>query len=113
MNIEEYKFGRIVIDGQAYTDDIIIIGDTVYPEWWRKKGHELQTEDIAKIIEAEPDALVVGKGYYGRMTVRESARAAVEKLGCELIAKKTREATQIYNDLNNKDNVAAALHLSC
>jgi hypothetical protein len=113
MQIEDYEFGRIVIDGQVYTDDIIIIGDTIYSNWWRKKGHELQSEDISRIIEAEPGVLVVGNGYYGRMTVRESAGEAVERIGCELIVKKTGDATQTYNELDDKDGVAAAFHLSC
>jgi hypothetical protein len=39
--IDSYKFGRIVIDGQAYSRDVIILPDRVIRDWWRDSGHIL------------------------------------------------------------------------
>ncbi|TFF92944.1 hypothetical protein EU546_06890 [Candidatus Thorarchaeota archaeon] len=113
MRIEDYEFGRIVIDGKVYTDDVILIGDTVHPDWWRKRGHELQPVDLKEVFNASVDLLIVGTGYYGRMSVPDSTREAIEEEGLNLIVEKTGDATQIYNEQQSKDGVAAALHLSC
>ena len=43
MRIDRYAFGNIVIDGKAYTKDVIIFPDRVYSPWWRKDGHFLIT----------------------------------------------------------------------
>lgn len=40
--MEKYEFGRIVIDGKTYTDDIRIIDGKVLPKWWKTEGHFLE-----------------------------------------------------------------------
>lgn len=35
--INSYDFGRIVVDGKAYTSDVIIFPDRVNSYWWRKE----------------------------------------------------------------------------
>ncbi len=113
MFIGDYEFGRIIINGKAYTNDVIIVGDTVHANWWRKSGHELHMDDLSEITEAEPDVLVVGTGYHGRMRVLESTKKGLEHIGCELVVQKTNEAVETYNEHESKRKVAAALHLSC
>ncbi|HIQ22802.1 MAG TPA: hypothetical protein EYH34_16375, partial [Planctomycetes bacterium] len=67
--IDSYEFGRIVIDGQTFTSDVIIFPDRVDANWWRKEGHRLQLADLEGIWEAQPELLVVGTGATGRMEV--------------------------------------------
>ena len=49
--IESYRFGHIVIDGQSYTRDVILLADRVIPNWWRKEGHALYPEDLAAVAD--------------------------------------------------------------
>ena len=44
--IESYRFGQIVIDGESYSNDVIIFPDHVKQNWRRNSGHNLVTDDL-------------------------------------------------------------------
>ena len=58
--IDSYRFGEIVIDGRRHSKDVIIYPDRVRGHWWRKEGHFLALEDLAEVLQAPPEVLVVG-----------------------------------------------------
>jgi hypothetical protein len=111
--IESYRFGQIVVDGQSYDQDLIILPDRVLGGWWRQEGHSLHAGDLEAVLEARPDVLVVGRGAHGRMRVAPEAARALQAAGVELVAQPTEEACQTYNRLREQRTVAAALHLTC
>jgi hypothetical protein len=110
--IEEYSFGRIVISGKEYTKDIIIIGGKVYPNWFRKRGHFLEKEDLGPILEAEIRTLIIGIGYNSVMRVGEGVREYCREKGIKLIELGSREAVDKVNELMG-EGVAAGIHLTC
>lgn len=110
--IDEYEFGRIVIDGKEYTNDVIMVGENVYPEWWRERGHLLQKKDLGPILDAELDTLVVGTGHDGRMEVGEDVREYCRERGIRLIELKSGKAVKKYNSME-KSGAALAIHLTC
>ncbi len=110
--IDLYEFGKIVIDGKKYTNDVVIIGKNVHPEWWRERGHVLQKKDLGPILEAELDTLVVGTGHDGMMRVEEDVREYCKERGVELIELKSGEAVKKYNSMK-KRGLALAIHLTC
>ena len=112
-SIDDYRFGRIVVDEQSYGEDLIILPDRIIAHWWRQKGHTLLPEDLKEVLAAGPDLLVVGQGAYSRMTVAPEARLALEQAGIELIAQATGQACETYNRLRGQQAIAAALHLTC
>ena len=59
--IDSYEFGRIVIDGQEYTSDVIILPEGVRGNWWRQEGHVLKPGDLSTVLAAGPKALVIGQ----------------------------------------------------
>jgi hypothetical protein len=114
MKITNYRFGTIEIDGTPYRNDLIIASGKVIDNWWRKEGHKLQKEDIAAIIEEKPDVLVVGTGYFGRMTIPPETRHTLESHGIVLKAAKTGDAVEAFNKLQEEcTRAAAAFHLTC
>ena len=114
MHIDLYQFGQIVIDGTAYNSDIIILGDSVQPDWWRRQGHLLATEDLKTVITAKPSVLVVGCGASGLMKVPEQTRQVLQEHDIQLEALDTNKAVKRFNELSQSGvNVAAALHLTC
>ncbi len=114
MKIDSYSFGRIVIDGHAYTSDVIIYRDRVDASWWRKEGHRLQPEDIADALDEHPGILIIGTGHDGVMAVPKEVRAYIESRGIEARIEKTAKAVELYNALQGKKTlVLAALHLTC
>ena len=111
--IEHYRFGKIVIDRQTFSKDVIIFPNRVFSPWWRQKGHVLHIEDLAEVFEAAPKTLIVGQGAYGRMAIPAETRQAIEAAGIELVAVSTKEACQTYNSLREQGDTVAALHLTC
>ena len=114
MPIDDYHFGRIVVNGETYTSDLIILPDHVQANWWRQKGHELHPEDLATVLEAAPEILVVGRGKWGRVLVLPETERLLQERGIRLIALKTEAACRSYNQLcEGGTRVVAALHLTC
>jgi hypothetical protein len=111
--VESYEFGRIVVDGQSYESDLIVLPERVLSGWWRRKGHRLGAGDLDAILEAEPEVLVVGQGAYGRLSVSGKAARALKDAGIELIIEPTKRAVETYNQLREERRAAAALHLTC
>lgn len=111
--IESYQFGHIVIDGQRHDRDVIILPDRVLGNWWRGEGHALQPEDLAPVLAASPEVLIVGKGAYSRMRVTSATFRALEAANIELVALATEDACKRYNAARDKKDAAAALHLTC
>jgi hypothetical protein len=42
--LEDYSFGRLTVDGQEHTRDLIVLPDRIVSEWWRREGHSLAME---------------------------------------------------------------------
>ena len=110
--IDSYVFGKIVIDGKTYTEDVIIIEEKVYSNWWRVQGHFLQKIDLGPILEGGIKTLIVGTGYNGVMRIGEDVREYCKENGIKLIELKSREAVEKYNELEG-EGVAAGIHLTC
>ncbi len=112
-HIDSYRFGHLMVDGRAYTKDVLILPDRVIPNWWRKEGHALLPEDLEVVLAARPDLLVVGQGTQGRLRATAVVRRSLELAGIDLVTEPTDRACETYNALREKKVVAAALHLTC
>ena len=113
MRIDSYDFGRIVVEGEVYTSDLIIYPERVEANWWRREGHLLQPEDLQEVMEYKPQTVIVGTGAYGQMKVAPQAKDALKVRGIELFYKPTEEACRVYNDISHSGRVVACLHLTC
>jgi hypothetical protein len=112
--IENFSFGNIVVNGITYTNDIKIIQGKVIPIWWRKKGHQVNIDDIQDIIDAGPDILVLGKGKPGMMRSTSSLCEFLTQKNIDLIEEKTSKAIITFNRLfKQRKNVCAGFHLTC
>jgi len=114
MHITGYRFGKIEIDGQTYSSDVIVTPERVVSSWWRKEGHSLGVADLGEAMAAKPDVLVIGTGYYGRMDVPEETRHYLQTQGVQLREARTGDAVKEFNRLQKEyARVVAALHLTC
>jgi len=114
MKIELYSFGNITIDGKTYTSDVIIYPGRVDSSWWRKEGHYLQVADLADVIKAKPEVVIIGTGYSGVMTVPKETISHLESKGIEVHVERTGKAVELLNKVQGKDKIViAALHLTC
>lgn len=113
MKIQDYSFGKIVIDGKTYTSDVIVYPERVDASWWRREGHLLQPEDIAGVLDAGPEVLIIGTGYSGGMRIQRQTLDLLESNGIEVHVALTRDAVSLYQKIQREGNVVAALHLTC
>ena len=114
MAVDGYNFGKITIDGQTYSRDVIISPGKVWDGWWREEGHSLSVVDLEEAFKSNPKVLVVGTGFFGLMQVPMETRQEVQKRGIEFHALPTRKALRVYNQIaSSKEGVVAAFHLSC
>jgi hypothetical protein len=111
--INSYDFSRIVVDGKAYTSDVIIFPDRVKDNWWRKEGHALHIEDIESVVKEKLEVLIVGTGKYGLLKVLPETKEFIESKGIELIVEPTDKACEMYNEISKDKKAIAALHLTC
>lgn len=111
--IETYDFGRITIAGREYTRDVIICPDRVDDTWWRAEGHRVTVDDLEAALQENPEVLIIGTGMSGLVQMDEGLRAHLEGAGIRLIAARTAEACEQYNELAGRQRVVAALHLTC
>ena len=83
--IERYSFGSIIILGKQYTSDLKIINGQVHSDWWRKSGHAIAVGDVADILNAKPDCLIIGSGSSGLMKLSEQLKQHVIDCGIHVI----------------------------
>ncbi len=114
MEISECSFGRLTIDGVSYDTDVIIHAGQVHPNWWRKQGHSLCVDDLAAILAAPPEVLVIGRGHMKVMRVPAETRARLAERGIELIELSTPQAVRRFVELLGQNRrVSAGFHLTC
>jgi hypothetical protein len=111
--IESYDFGRMVIEGQAYTSDLIIFPDKVKQSWWRETGHKLSLKDIEDVFQEAPEVLVIGTGFHGLMKVDEEVKEQAQLKGITLVVEKTTQAVQSFNETAPQKKTIGAFHLTC
>lgn len=113
MMISSYSFGRITVDGETYTQDLIIFPGHIRSSWWRQQGHSLSPADLEEVLATPPDLLIVGTGYSGVMEVPAATISELQSKGIEVQVKKTTAAVAAYNEAPEGKKVVAALHLTC
>jgi hypothetical protein len=109
--LADYSFGRLVVDGQEQTLDLIVLPQRVVTGWWRRDGHSLAMEDLDQVLDELPARLVLGVGAYGRLRPNPAVIAELERRGVEVECLPT-EAVRRYGELDERCT-AAALHLTC
>ena len=113
VQIQQCGFGKLVVGGETYTDDLIVFGDRIGPRWWRQDGHLVQLADLVEALAAEPEALIIGTGTQQCLKVAPEVVAHAMKAGIELLIFDTRSACQTFNRLSGQRRVVALLHLTC
>ena len=110
--LEGYRFGRVLVDGEEHTRDVIVLPGRTVAGWWRHDGHALVRQDLDEVWNELPAHLVVGTGHDGRMRADPEALDALRARGIEVQVAPTAEAVRLFDQLDPAE-AAAALHLTC
>jgi hypothetical protein len=110
--IEDYAFGRVLVDGEEHRRDLIVLPHRIVSGWWRRNGHALVLEDLEDVLDELPERLVIGTGADGQLKPDPAALEALRERGIEVEAVPTGEAVRLFAELD-PTRTAAALHLTC
>lgn len=110
--LEDHSFGRVTVDGQEHTRDLIVLPNRVVSGWWRRDGHSLVMEDLEEVLGELPARLVLGVGAYGRLRPSPAVIAELERRRVRVECLPTDAAVRRYGELDERSTVAA-LHLTC
>ena len=114
MQIDSYSFGNMVIDGRAYSSDLIIYPDNrIQDSWWRETGHSLCVSDIPDLVASKPEIIIAGTGANGLLTPEYELEDQLRQKGIEFRALPTDQAVMLYNHICGTRNAAACFHLTC
>src|SRR5438093_8801739 len=92
--LEGYRFGRLVVDGEEETRDVIVLPDRVVRNWWRIDGHSLVMEDLEDVADDLPERLIVGTGADQRMRPDPALIRDLEKRGVNVEVLPTDRAVE-------------------
>ncbi len=110
MHIDDYEFGKYIIDGKQYEYDIKIINNKI--SFWH--DHGLKLDDVKDLVKAKPEIIIIGTGYSGVLNVSDDIIDYINKNKIKLIIKKTKEACNEFNKLNGeKKKTACIFHGTC
>ena len=110
--LENYSFGRLTVDGEEETRDVIVLPERVVRNWWRRDGHALVLDDLDAVLDELPTRLIVGTGAQGQMKPDPATLAQLQERGIDVEVLRTDQAVDRYGSLNPAET-AAALHLTC
>ena len=110
--IDGYRFGRVLVDGEEHTKDVIVLPSRVVGEWWRRDGHSLVLEDLEDVLDELPERLILGTGAYGRMRPDPAALEQLREREIEVESLPTPDAVKRFAEFDSS-RTAAALHLTC
>jgi hypothetical protein len=112
MRIDGYRFGRVLVDGEEHTKDVIVLPNRVVGEWWRRDGHSLVLEDLEDVLEELPERLILGTGANGQLRPDPAALEQLREREIEVESLPTPDAVERFGQLDPA-RTAAALHLTC
>ena len=116
MNIEQFSFGSIRIEGVTYEHDLIIDRGEVRKR--KKKSSKKHRAAFGHTpLSVEEDIpwkcrrLVIGTGAYGSLPVMEEVKREAERRQVELAIFPTTQAIEMLNQDAGETN--AILHVTC
>lgn len=112
VRIDSTSFGEIVIDGKTYYSDMIV--------WWdgkieyRTKSHTVDMSEFLKLMQKEPEAVVIGTGQIGVVKILPEVNQTAEDKQVDLFIDQSKKAIQIFNGLvADGKKAVAVIHTTC
>lgn len=114
MHVDHLKFGSIQIDGQVFSEDIVIDRGNItnrekFASRKYKSSYGHTPLSAAENIPWNCKQLVIGTGMYGSLPVMEEVKQAAKEKGVRLLIKETPEAVKYLNEADTN----FVLHLTC
>jgi polyphosphate kinase 2 (PPK2 family) len=109
--IQEFEYGKVVIDNKLFERDIVLTADGSIAEWTRENEHEITVLDIKNVLTDKPSTVIFGIGTIGNVVVSPEALDWLKQSKIKVISYKTEKAIETYRHMSGKQKVAAFFHI--
>ena len=110
--IDHYEFGKIVVNGQAYEHDIVIMSDGSI-QAGPDDMHYVLLPELERVINTPGiKILLIGTGAEGSGLLRKKLAKVVKEKGIKLEMMLTKDAVKMLNE-TSREGLVAMLHLNC
>lgn len=116
MKINKCGFGRIIVNNEAFSSDVVITDKGIVPSWSREKWHRLMPADLSDIKSLKPKTVVIGTGFFGFMRITKEVRAFFRDNNIQYFAERTSNAVKRFNTLAKDKNITSLVglfHITC
>jgi uncharacterized protein len=111
LTIRSITAGVIVVGADTYQSTIALTPDTVHDDWPEKAVSELVESDFSRLLESQPEVLIMGTGSANVFPPRELVFALARK-GVGLEVMDTAAAARTFNILASEGRrVVAVLYV--
>jgi len=110
--IDRFDYGTIVVGGRSYESDVLILPDGTVKTWQPKDGQVLAAKLVRLVLKAAPEAVLIGTGTVGNLSLHPKAARCLEEAGCEVLSYRTHKACSAYRQLRGERKLAALLHIT-
>ncbi|MGB4253542.1 MAG: MTH938/NDUFAF3 family protein [Minisyncoccales bacterium] len=117
--INSTEFGSITIDNKEY-GQVLIIGNSIIERDHSKlnklfgTSHKIGRWEVEKLLEGNPDFILIGTGQSGVMKVGKEVLNKLNKSGAKIIVDITPKIVEDYNQKTKEGKrVNALIHTTC
>ena len=112
--IDSTSFGQITVNGQTYTQDVIVMSDSRVEKTQTQIRHLISQKEFTQLMQENPDVIVIGLGQSSQMQISPDVISSADAAGIQLITKSTSAAiTQFNKFIQQNKTVAAYMHVTC
>lgn len=119
VKIDSAGWGEIVINGEKFFQAMVVGGKATSRDHERLEKlfgttHVIPDWEQEKLLERDPEIIVIGDGWDSALRVSEEARARFKKAGAQIKILDTKRAVEEYNRLVEEGKrVNALIHTTC
>jgi hypothetical protein len=116
--VDKLSFGSIVIDGEKYSQDVVILSDGRVKNRGHSflafGSHNIRKEEVEELAQGEPETMIIGTGIYGIAGLAADAENWTKEKNVNLIVEPSHDAVARLNELTRQGKgVAALIHITC
>ena len=108
VSIRRVERGSIRVADEKITDNIVLTHEAILRDWFPADIESLTEEDLDKILQLEPDMVIIGTGWTPRRPPNEFLFALARR-GIGLETMDTSAACRTFNILLAEDRRVVAL----
>jgi len=110
--ITSYSFGKMIVDGKTYTNELQILPNGTVKKWSPNDPHYILPADIEEIVSSSIKTLIIGNGANGEAAIPDETIKFIKAKSITVHIMNTHEAVKLFNE-SSKEAMGAIFHLNC